>query len=157
MFDVEPKLLDPEFSNSYDFNTCWTANNRDGPFHDVDVAAAFVASSMNLSGAARLLNRSRRSLELYILRHPLLSEFVAEMEAGFLDAVEHLHRHAALTGDLQTQRFFLTTKAKNRGYVVRNETTGKDGEPLLPPTVDWTQVSTEAMEELLLAKGRLLE
>lgn len=146
-------MLETEFVQDYDFAGCWTRVSEDRTFYDVDVAAAYLNARLSLSGAARLLGRSRRSLELHIARSVLLSAMVEELEAEFLDRVEDLHRCAALSGDLATQRFFLTTKAKNRGYVVRNETTGKDGEALIPPTVDWTQVSTESMKEILKAKG----
>jgi hypothetical protein len=152
IFDVEPRLLHEEFYLNYDFENCWTRVSEDRTYHDVDVAAAYLAAKMSLSDAARLLGRSRRSLELYIARSRLLSDMVSEMEAVFIDRVELLHRHAALSGDLATQRFFLTTKAKDRGYVVRNETTGKDGEALVPPSVDWSKVSTGTMKELMKAK-----
>lgn len=128
IFAKYPDLLSYSFSEEYNFEKCYTRTG-DGPFCELDVAAALVRCAANVSSAAALLGRGRRSTENFIARNLLLTELFEDLEAAFLDQVEELHRSAALSGDLATQRFFLTTKGKNRGYTTRNENTGKDGAP----------------------------
>jgi hypothetical protein len=152
IFDVYPNLLDDEYVSAYPFEKCYTRQDRLNPYADEDVAAALILSDGNLSESAKLLNRSRRSLEQYILKVSFLRDLQDDIEAEFLDTVEGMHRGAALAGDLTTQRFFLSTKGKDRGYVARSEATGKDGGPIHTKSqVDVSKMSDGALEEMLKA------
>lgn len=151
IYDTYPRLLDEEYVASYDFAGCWTKNNPTGLFEDLDVAAALMNTSGNLGMAARLLSRSRRSLGGYIARNLQLTELMADLQAEFLDAVEDLHKRAAMNGDLGTQRFFLQTLGKDRGYTTRTETTGKDGDPIAQTLTITPDMPDDLLERLLKA------
>jgi hypothetical protein len=143
-----PQLIDELFCEEYDFSQCYTVLHPDGAYDELDVAVAIHKARGNISMAARLLKRSRRSVHNHILRSQLLSDWLEDIENEFLDTVEHGYRLTALSGDDVAARFFLTTKGKERGYVSRNETTGKDGGELLAPTVDWSKMDTESLMKI---------
>lgn len=151
IFEMFPALLNEEYVGNYDFEGCWTKNNPTAHFEDLDVAAALMVSHGNLSGAARLLSRSRRSLGGYISRSLQLTELMQDLQAEFLDVIEDLHKRAAMNGDLGTQRFFLQTLGKDRGYTTRTETTGKDGEPIAQTLTITPDMPDDLLERLLKA------
>lgn len=155
LMDAE-EVLD-EGGQVYDFDKCWTVENPQEAYDEEDVAAALIVARGSYGRAARLLKRNRRSLENHVMRNQQLYNLREDLRDEFLDAVEELHMNAALRGDLTTQRFFLTTVGKNRGYVTRTEATGADGKPLMEaPTIDKEQLSkvtNDALEELLKARG----
>lgn len=136
--------------NPYDFQNCLTVTT--GDYHDHDVAAALKLTMGNLGKASRLLGKSRASLSNHIARSPELLLYQEELYETFLDDVEELHKGAALMGDLSAQRFFLTTKGKDRGFVARTEATGKNGGPIVPAQIDPSKMSDEALAELLSAR-----
>lgn len=117
MYETYPQLADPTFIEAYDFEGCWTKTKPDSPMAEIDVAAALIQTNANYSQAARLLGRSRRSLEGFVTRHEggMLNLYLDIREA-LLDHIESLHMEAAINGDVGVQRFFLTTKAADRGY-----------------------------------------
>lgn len=113
--------------------------SRNVAYSDLDVAAALILSKGSLTHAARLLKRSRRSLEGFVARHLLMSQLQEDVAAEFLDEIEMLARMDALGGDANARRYFLSTLGKGRGYSTRVETTGKDGGP-----VEHVEVSRDA-------------
>lgn len=152
IFDEYPELKDLSFVEEYDFGECWTRNNPNLPYEALDVAAAILSTRGNYSQMGRLLNRSRRSIETYVLNDHRLRDLRIDVRASVLDAIEDGYMDDALAGDSQARRFFLSTLAKDRGYVTRNENTGKDGEPIhLQSKVDFTQVDNASLENLLSA------
>lgn len=130
IMDKFPDLRDDKFVAEYNLETCYTVVAREA-IGVLDLAVALLRFSGNLTSVARALRRSRRTVEGAIARDVYLTQLLTDIEAEFLDTVEELHKGAALRGDLATQRFFLTTKGKDRGYVTRNENTGKDGAPVI--------------------------
>lgn len=155
IFDVYPQLLDDEYVSTYPFDTCYTRQDKLNPYADEDVAAALILSEGNLSSTATLLGRSRRSVETYILKVSFLRDLMEDIQAEFIDAVETLQKRAALSGDLTTQRFMLSTLGKDRGYVARSEATGKDGQPIHTKSqIDVTKMSDKALEELFKATSK---
>ena len=44
--------------------------------------------------------------------------------------------------------FFMKTKAKDRGYIERQEITGKNGKPLNESKTDYSKLSTKELEQL---------
>lgn len=130
IMDKFPDLRDDAFVAGYDLDACYTVVAREA-IGVLDLAVALLRFGGNLTSVARALRRSRRAVEGAIARDVYLTQLLTDIEAEFLDIVEELHKGAALRGDLATQRFFLTTKGKDRGYVTRNESTGKDGSPVV--------------------------
>lgn len=140
IYVVHPSLTRKDFLESYDFSKCFTRVDPDGAFSELDVAVALILHEGNLSAAAKLLGRSRSRLVTFIARNDLLTDLQGDLEEAFLDDIEFLHRAAALGGDVGTQRFFLTTRGRDRGFVQRTELTGKGGGPI--------QHETSAIEKL---------
>lgn len=129
--------------------------NPSGPYEEEDVAAALLQFNGNLTQVAGALGRTRRSVNNFIIRTPALQELLEEVESVFLDTVEGKYKDAALAGDETALRFFLTTKAKDRGYSTRVESTGKNGEPIeQKTTVDWGNLDDESLEKIHSALSR---
>ncbi len=151
IFEQFPRLLDEMFVASYDFEHCWTKMNPQGSYEDLDVAAALIATQGNVGATAKLLGRSRRSVMGYVHRNLQLKDLQEDLMEEFLDVIEDRHKTAALNGDLATQRFFLTTLGKNRGYTSRSEVTGKDGEAMEQTIKVTADMPDEFLERLLQA------
>lgn len=149
--DIEeflPEVTARVAAEEYNFTKCATALDRNGPYHKQDVIAALLSTEGTLSRAAMLLGRSRARLRDYVYRNPDVLTWFDDLKEGSIDIVEHHHMKAAVNGDLGAGRFILTTLGKDRGYSTRLEQTGKNGVPLLPPTLDFTALSTKALKEL---------
>lgn len=94
--------------------------------------------------AAKILGCNRHTIKNYINRHPEIQEALDDILEARIDtaefALDTLVRGAKVEGkkgvvyqtppDLGAICFFLKCKAKNRGYVERQEITGVDGGPL---------------------------
>jgi hypothetical protein len=152
IFDKYPRLLDPMFVESYDLEECWTRKSEDGSFAEEDVAVALIRTSGNFSATARLLVRARRSTQTFIVQNTFLRDLREDLRNEFLDVVEDAYMNDALKGVPGARHFFLTTLGKDRGYVQRQETTGKDGEPLYKQSaIDPKDLSEEALEAIMKA------
>ena len=147
-----PILSDEVAVEQFNFDKCWTVTNKDGTFSDMDIGMALLRAGGNISAAAKMLKMPRRVLDTYILRNPEVREFRDDLWATTLDNIEEKHVRAALAGDTAVQRFFLVTKAKDRGYVTRSETTGKGGEPIEGNFRFNADVSDVVLEALLAVK-----
>lgn len=133
--DKYPDLRDDDFLRSFDFAGCYTRLHPDRAMCEFDVAVAALVFEGNLSLICRALGRSRSSLSGFVARNEMLVDLFNDVEQTFIDEIEVLHKEAARRGDLQSQRFFLTTKGKDRGYSTRTESTGKDAGPVQMHTV----------------------
>ena len=116
-----PQLTDEEWVVSYDFATSWTRKNPEAAIGELDCAVAILCTAGVPADMAKLLGRSRTAVVSFISKHPHLEELLENVAEEFLDEIEKLHKNAALTGDLNAQRFILTTLGKRRGYVTRQE------------------------------------
>lgn len=117
MYETYPQLANPEFLESYDFEGCWTRTKPDQPMAELDVAVAIIQTNANYAYASRLLGRSRRAVEGFVTRHEGgLADLAIDVREAFLDVIEAKHMELALNGEPSVQRFFLTTKGRNRGY-----------------------------------------
>lgn len=155
LLDLKPFSTEEEVYEQYDFQNCWTVQNPERNMARQDVAAALILLGGVYADVARVLRRNRTSVQNMVTRDPELFGIREEHKEAFLDKIESLHMWSALKGDLTAQRFFLTTLAKNRGYVTRQEATGADGKDLVPPTLTKeaiSRMSPETMEELLRAR-----
>lgn len=155
IYDQYPKLLEADFVESYTFYDCWTVLNPEGAYNTLDVAVALLQSDGNFSATAKLLQRPRRSVETFVQRTLELRELHEDTEESFLDAVEYSYRATAKGGDPGAQRFFLTTKAKDRGYVTRNESTGKNGNPIEVDEINARTTLSDRVNAILTARGKV--
>lgn len=129
-FDKYPDLNSPEFIEHYDFTTCWTVVNKDAAFSELDVCVALIKFDANYTEMSKVLQRSRRTLETFVARDPMISNLAQDVGEMFLDQIEEKYRGMALAGDGTAAKFFLSTKGKNRGYTTRTEMVGKDDGPI---------------------------
>lgn len=80
--------------------------------------------------AAEKLNVSRSTLYLFLKDHPEIQEAAADIKEELLDVAEGRVVIAIRSGEMQTVRWYLELMGKERGYVRRVETTGKNGGPV---------------------------
>lgn len=80
--------------------------------------------------AAEACGVARQTLWKFMQKHPELREVQEEASEVLLDIGEKHLTSAIEKGDMKTIRWHLERKGKDRGYTTRQETTGKDGEPL---------------------------
>lgn len=129
VYDKYPQLMDPEFVDGYDFDSCWTRENPTG-ISDIDLCVAMIRAGGNFSKVGSVLGRTRRAVDRAISADVDIFELAADLEDEFLDTVEENYKTMALSGDPIAIKFFLMTKGKNRGYSTRTETTGANGGPV---------------------------
>lgn len=152
ILDRYPEFLDPAVIDAYDFSDCWTRTHPHASYEERDIVAALLHAQGNYSKMAVLLGRSRRSVENHVQRDINLRDLRDDIRNTILDAIEEGYLIDAVNGDSQARRFFLQTLGKDRGYVVRSETSGKDGGPIhLQSRIDATKLSEEALAEILAA------
>lgn len=133
IFERYPVLLElMDGETAYDFESCVTRASANQPYEEIDVAAALVTCRGNVSLAARVLGRSRRSLHGHVLRNPILADLLEDIQNIKLDMIEDKASEMAIAGDGALIKYILGTRGKDRGYVTRVENTGKDGAPLNP-------------------------
>lgn len=84
----------------------------------------------NISAAAELLKINRVSLWRRINRHERLQIAKNEGEERAKDFAEIQLLKGVRAGSLRAIEFFLECKAKDRGWVRRQEITGSDGGPM---------------------------
>ena len=82
----------------------------------------------NITSVARSLGVSRTTIYNFINRHVKCQYALDEAREIMIDNIESALYSKALSGDTTSQIFFLKTQGKRRGYVERNEITGKDGQ-----------------------------
>ncbi|PBC01747.1 helix-turn-helix domain-containing protein [Mesorhizobium sp. WSM3860] len=96
--------------------------------------------------AAEKLNVGRTTLYAFLNEHPEIQEADSEIADELLDVAEGQVVIALRSGDLQTVRWYLELKGKDRGYVRRVEQTGKNGGPV--ETQAWANPKDYTDEEL---------
>jgi hypothetical protein len=105
--------------------------------------------------AAQKLNVHRSTLHSFLNRHPALQAFADEVEEVLKDVAESRIIQAIRAGDMPTVRWYAELKMKDRGYVRRVESTGKDGGPIETlPKMDLSVLTDEELEIMLLAAER---
>lgn len=167
IFEEFPALLELSFEGiqsiddvylAYSFDTCATVTHPTSAMYTQDVSAALILTQGVLLDAAKILKRSRSSLEAFISKDHRLMDLRNELAASLMDRVESLHNRSALNGDATAQRFLLSTLGKNRGYSTRTEATGKDGKDLAPPVLSADiigKLSDSALAEVLAARDQV--
>lgn len=81
----------------------------------------------NVAAIARRLKCSRGAIQRRIDRSPALLAALEDARESMIDNTESALYRKILDGDTTAIIFFLKTRGKNRGYVERQEVTGKDG------------------------------
>ena len=82
----------------------------------------------NMSAAARFLNCSRNTISRYIEQYPTVKAVADEERETLIDFAENQLFQQVKDGNITAIIFTLKTIGKSRGYVERQELTGKDGE-----------------------------
>jgi hypothetical protein len=82
----------------------------------------------NVAAMARRLRCSRGAIQRRIDRSPALLTALEDARESMIDNTESALYKKILDGDTTAIIFFLKTRGKSRGYVERQEVTGKDGE-----------------------------
>lgn len=124
------------------------------------VGVAKVIEVLRASGgikavAADHLNVSRTTLYKFIDEHPEVEEALVEIDGEIGDIAEAKVVTAIKAGDMQTVRWYLEMKGKERGYVRRVENTGKNGGPIeTREKMDLSGLSDEELEILKKAATR---
>lgn len=80
---------------------------------------------------ARQLNCSQNTVRNYVKRYPTLAQVVHDQREAMVDRAELGLRNAIINGEQWAIILALKTIGKDRGYVERQETTGKDGGPIV--------------------------
>jgi hypothetical protein len=83
-----------------------------------------------LTLAARRAGVTYRTVKRYADEYPTVAEAYKESKETMLDVAEGKLYQAIGKGESWAICFYLKTQGKHRGYVERQEVTGKDGNPL---------------------------
>lgn len=94
-------------------------------------AEQFIKAIPNTGGIvtaiARRVGCDRHTARKFIDEHPTVAAAYRDETERVLDLAETQTIKAIEKGDMQTVRYYLSTKGRNRGYVERQEVTGADG------------------------------
>ena len=151
LLDRNKHIGDPE---NYHFGGCYTRENPDAAMAEQDLVAALLKHRGAYSRMAEDLGRSRSQIESVVTRNDEYRALRDDLREAVIDEIEASAMQQAINGDSAQQRFFLQTIGKNRGYVTREEKTGKDGAPLADQSrIDASQLPEEVLRQLLEAKA----
>lgn len=101
----------------------------------------------NISEMARQEAKRRTDVKDYIDRTPELLTALNDWRQGIIDKSEDNIFKAAESGDLGASKMIVATLGKDRGWVPREEQTGKDGKDLVPPMITFVAYEPEAKPE----------
>lgn len=150
ILDRNKKIVgDPE---EYDFEGCLSRLNPELAVAEHDLVAAILKHRGNYAAIAVDLGRSRHHVFNLISRNDEYRSLRDDIRQTLLDYVEDGVFISAMAGDTAQQRFLLTTLAKDRGFVTREERTGKDGEPIhTKSSIDVKQLDDATLLKLMNA------
>lgn len=107
------------------------------------------------SAAAEKLNVSRQTLYTFLEEHPEVQDELDSVDEELKDIAEAAIVKALQASDMQTVRWYMELKGKDRGYVRRVENTGKDGGAIETVTKpDLTGFTDEELDILIAAQKR---
>jgi hypothetical protein len=93
-----------------------------------DVIGAIRQYRGNISAIARAFQVSRAAIYDYISNKPDLKQLIQDERESMIDDAESEIYKQFKKGNTAALIFFLKTQGKQRGYVERQELTGKDGQ-----------------------------
>jgi len=99
------------------------------------IITALGATRGLLTMAARKAGVSYTTVKRYATEFPSVKQAVEEAKESMLDYTEGQLFKKISDGDTASIIFYLKTQGKRRGYIERQEVTGKDGEALHPKTM----------------------
>ena len=102
-------------------------------FTDKKIIDALKKAGGFYSKAASLLGCSRQTILDARKRSPELERTLKDIRESYVDMAEISLINLVREGELGAICFFLKTQGRSRGYVERQELTGKDGESLVTP------------------------
>lgn len=103
---------------------------RKNKFTVTQVVDAIKDAKGFLSTAARHLDCDYKTVQNYAKRYPTVQEAINEERETVKDLAEGSLFSEIKNGNITAIIFYLKTQGKDRGYVERQEFTGKGGEPL---------------------------
>jgi len=99
--------------------------------------------------ACKQVEITRRTHYNWMNEDPDYAQAVNDVAEQAIDFVESQLFKQIREGNTASTLFYLKTKAKHRGYVERQEWTGKDGGPIqTQQDFDYSKLSNEALEEI---------
>lgn len=107
-----------------------------------------------VSPSCRALNIDRQTYYNWRKKDPDFDKACAEILETQGDMVEHSLLNLINAGDTAATIFYCKTKLKNRGYVERQELTGKDGEQLRQTVIQVADKSTAKLLGDIKKKGK---
>lgn len=100
--------------------------------------------------AARMLGCDPNTVRNYIRRHPTVAQALEEERERMTDLAELALFNRIQAQDAWAVCFYLKTQGKGRGYVERQEITGKEGEAIeTRSTPDLSKLTPEERELLI--------
>lgn len=95
-----------------------------------EVERLLIEHNGNMASVARHFGVTRQAVCAYVHKRAKLLAVQADCRESMKDNAESALYKAVLAGEAWAVCFFLKCQAKDRGYVERQEVTGKDGEAL---------------------------
>ncbi len=92
-----------------------------------DLTAQLEKDKGNIAATARKFGVMRSTVYARISDSPVLQKVLTDARESMLDNAESVLYKKVLEGSTPELIFFLKTQGRNRGYVERQELTGKDG------------------------------
>jgi hypothetical protein len=118
------------------------------------IIAAVKESKGLLTLAAKRAGVSYWTIWKYSKDYPTVAKAVEESKEGLLDLAEAKLYQEINNSNMTAIIFFLKTKGKSRGYIERQEVTGKDGEQIeAKPVFIVADKEVQKTQELLLKPG----
>jgi hypothetical protein len=111
------------------------ATNGNNKYTAAQMIDAIQAAEGNLTEAARIIGCSRTTIYNYMEKYVTVKQTYEEVNEKTIDWVEDKLLDQCRRGNMTAIIFFLKTKAKHRGYVERQEFTGKEGKDLIPENI----------------------
>lgn len=120
-------------------------------FTDEELEKAIREAHGILAHAARILSKggrriTRQAIEQRIATTPELQAVAYQEREALTDFAENKLFELIKAGDKTSIIFYLKCKAKNRGYVERQELTGKDGLPIASGKIEPVEVTVRIVD-----------
>ena len=117
------------------------------------IIAAISESSGLLTLAAKKAGLGYSTVWRYTQEFSTVKQAVIEAKERMLDFAEGKLYEKIKSGDNAAIIFYLKTQGKARGYIERQEFTGKDGEPIKTEIIVQSEKSKELTEQVLKGQG----
>lgn len=112
-----------------------------------DIEPLIEPNKGNVAVIARKLGVSRGTILNRCNESPTLAQALTDARESMLDNAESMLYKKVLEGSTVELLFFLKTQGRNRGYVERQEVTGKDGGSVTVTLQDWRQQTAASRKQ----------